>query len=110
MLPKTAAFAVLATLAMAQPLAAEEHYVLIMGEGFFPETSYVQDGDTIRFINSVEDVHSATARDGSWTSGDLASSGFFILDVAQGVKQSFTSSRDDTMSGQFIFGEAPLTD
>ncbi len=80
MLPKTAAFAVLASLAMAQSLAAEEHYVLIMGEGFFPATSYVAEGDTIRFINSSEDqTITVSANDESWTSGSLGSSDFFQI-------------------------------
>ena len=38
----------------ATPVLAIEHVVMVYSDGFFPTTSYVQPGDTVRFVNLSE--------------------------------------------------------
>lgn len=51
MLRKTAATALALGLSIASAQAAE-HEIAIVAEGFFPEITYVQPGDTVTFVNT----------------------------------------------------------
>ena len=108
MLRNLGAIIAVATAGLAAGAHAEEHTVMLMGNAYFPDVSYVQEGDTIRFVNLTNIVQTATAQDGSWTSGPLGENQAFVLPVVMGVKQVFISDNDPNMLGQFQYGEAPL--
>ncbi|EPX75796.1 hypothetical protein [Salipiger mucosus] len=75
----------------AAPLHAEEHYVLMMGAGYFPDVVYPVVGDTVRFVNSGDAAMMATATDGSWTTGSLPPEAVYILPVTEGLTQEYTN-------------------
>ena len=95
MLRKTGLMSALALAAATFSAQAEEHYVLLVGEGYFPDYIYPEVGDTIRFINSSSYPMSATASDGSWDSGVLQPNDEYVLPVTDGMKQTFGNSVDN---------------
>ncbi|APZ52066.1 hypothetical protein [Salipiger abyssi] len=77
---------------LAAPLHASEHYVLLMGDGYFPDYVYPVVGDTIRFVNQSDVTMSATASDESWDTGPMAPGDVVILEVVDGMVQTFGDS------------------
>ncbi len=63
---------VLALLAFAMPAYAANHAVQIKGMKFHPAKISVAAGDTITFTNADPMTHTATAEDGSFDTGNLA--------------------------------------
>lgn len=92
MLRKFGLFSALACAVAATPPAAEEHYVLMMKDGYFPEHLRPEIGDTIRFINVSDLPMSATATDDSWDTGILAPKQHYVLIVHDQMKRSFQNS------------------
>ncbi len=93
MLRKTALIATLALFGLTGSLHAEEHYVLMLGHGFFPDSAHPVIGDTIRFVNVTQIPMAATALDGSWTTGLLRENDAFVLPVIEGM----TANYDNTL-------------
>ncbi len=108
MLRKTTALALAAILGTAGPLAAAEHTVMMMGDGFFPDALYIEDGDTVRFVNATDTVQQAVAADASWSTGDVAVDGAFVMTVETGMHQVFLANGVAAITGTVFFGEAPL--
>ncbi|QUJ75448.1 hypothetical protein KDD17_10730 [Sulfitobacter albidus] len=65
---RAAAAAALLTFAAA-PVSAESYQILLMDNAFFPETTYVQEGDTVTFVNLSGKPTRVTALDKSWDTG-----------------------------------------
>lgn len=82
---------------LATPVVAEEHYVLMMGNGYFPKRIHVVPGDTIRFINMTPYAMSATAEDGSWDAGVLQQNEEVVLTVTDGMTKGFVNSVADAV-------------
>ncbi|MCR8547937.1 hypothetical protein M4578_08865 [Salipiger sp. P9] len=96
---------------LAMPLQAKEHYVLLLGDGYFPDYVYPNYGDTIRFVNNSNVAMSATATDASWTTGRMEPGAVVILEVVEGMKQTFvdTVATDSTAVGVIDYlNAAPL--
>ncbi|KMK68884.1 hypothetical protein [Puniceibacterium sp. IMCC21224] len=89
MLRKTGLYSVLVLASLTAPLHAEEHYVVMLGEGYFPSTVYVLPGDTVRFVNQDPIPMAATATDSTWTTGLLATNGSFVLEVVDGMQSAY---------------------
>ncbi len=83
---------VLALAGLATAASAEEHYVLMMGEGYFPDVVHPALGDTIRFINISDVPMAATASDDSWSTGLLLPEAEYVLSVTDGMQQSFANT------------------
>lgn len=84
---------------VATPLAAEEHYVLLMGTGYFPDYVYPEVGDTIKFVNASIYPMSATAVDLSWDTGVLLPQETVTIEVFDGMKQTFNNVVDTNYDG-----------
>ena len=76
---------------------AEEHYVLLMGQGYFPDQVHVVAGDTIRFINMTTFPMSANAVDASWDTGVLQQNQEFVLPINEGMTQAYGNSVTDVV-------------
>ena len=63
------------------PALSEQHMVIVTGFSFFPETVYVQPGDTVLFINKSGEIQTVTARDGSWRVGPIANEDEAVLTI-----------------------------
>jgi len=110
MLRKFGFMSVLATLAMATPISAEVHTVVLTDGSFFPELIYVDAGDSVRFVNESESAQTVTSNGAEWTTGSLAVGDAVSLEVVENMKQGFTSDFSETMSGALNFGEPDLGD
>ncbi|MGR3271260.1 hypothetical protein DU478_12820 [Thalassococcus profundi] len=97
MLRKTGLFSVLAAVALAAPLHAEEHYVMLLDTGYFPDLVHPSVGDTVRFYNQGELPMSATASDGSWSTGLLLPGQDYTLEVVDGMKATYNNLLPDAL-------------
>ncbi|CUH75151.1 hypothetical protein [Tropicibacter naphthalenivorans] len=100
MLRKIGLTAALAFGVVAAPAVAEEHYVLMMGNGYFPDKIHPVVGDTIKFVNTSALPMSATAVDGTWTTGVLTPLNGVIIEVTDGMQQAFENTFVDEVTGQ----------
>ncbi len=100
MLRKTAVLSVLAAFGLAGSLHADdsdpansgagaEHYVVMLGHGYFPASVHPVIGDTILFVNITDIPMAATAEDGSWSTGLLPENAAFILPVTDGMTMAY---------------------
>lgn len=105
MLPKITA---LALCVLAAPLAAETHTVVLNEAGFFPDTVYVANGDTITFTNSAGQAVTVEASDQSWSTAEIADAAAGSIAVATGMAQSFRFATNHQAAGAMSFEPAPL--
>ncbi|MBU2962582.1 hypothetical protein KO516_17475 [Citreicella sp. C3M06] len=77
---------------LAAPAMAEVHYVLMMGSGYFPDAVYPAIGDQVKFVNQSDIAMAATATDASWTTGIMLPAAEVLLDVSEGMTQTFTDT------------------
>jgi len=91
----------------AAPLSAEEHSVLLMGQGYFPSQVYPAIGDTVLFENSSIVAMSATASDGSWDTGVLQPGERYTLEVTQGMTQTFGDTVNEGSIAAGVISYAP---
>ncbi|WP_417721614.1 cupredoxin domain-containing protein [Salipiger sp.] len=107
MLRKSGLFAI-ALGCLAAPVQAEEHYVLMVGIGYFPDYVYPAVGDTVRFVNTSDVIMTATADDASWTTGPVNPGEAFLVTVTDGMNQTFTNG--DTAIGVIDYTNPPPLD
>ena len=106
--------ATVATLFAANSAAATEHTILILPDAYFPQVTYLDEGDTVRFVNASGGSHSVIAEDESWEIGPIASEGEATLVIEGGVEKMFynkaSQAEDGTyaVEGQVSFSDAPL--
>ncbi|RTL94637.1 MAG: copper-binding protein [Hyphomicrobiales bacterium] len=90
---------VLAMLAFAMPAYAANHAVQIKGMKFNPSKVSVAVGDTITFTNADPMTHTATAGDGSFDTGDLASGKSARVKIAKAGSHPFHCAIHSSMKG-----------
>lgn len=105
MLRKIAFGTVLAVLA--QSAAAEEKLVFITENGFFPEIIYMDDGDTLTFVNDDNEAHKISGEDGEWETTVVNVAQSQSITVWQGMKNRYYSDRPDHDSGVITFAPDP---
>jgi len=76
------------------------HEVTMTGMAFVPATVSAAVGDGIRWTNADLTPHTATARDGSWTSPALKKGDNFVLEVTAGLAGDYKCRFHPTMKGQ----------
>ncbi|MEH6644700.1 hypothetical protein [Sulfitobacter sp.] len=117
---KGAAAAVAALTFTAGSSAAENYRVLMMGQAFFPDVSYVQDGDTLTFVNMSGISRTISADDGSWSTPELSDGAEATISVIRGMANIFqfqleavdpaAATADDTTTAEETTTEAPADD
>lgn len=89
----------LAMLALALPAYAAGHAVQIKGMKFSPARLEVAAGDTITFTNTDSRRHTATALDGSFDTGRLASGKSATVRISAAGKHAFKCMFHPSMKG-----------
>ena len=113
MLRKLTCFAAVAGLFISTPLHADEHEILVLPIAYFPQTSYVQAGDTLLFSNNSEETITVTSADGEWTTGELGINQSATITVTAGMSKDFyhegamDENGDPAVTGIIEFGSAP---
>jgi len=69
---------------------AAEYEVLLLGGGFFPETTYLNDGDVVTFSNVSEEIAEVKSKTEGWTTGQLSANESFVLVVTADTVLEFT--------------------
>lgn len=105
---RAAATAVTLTFA-AGPVSAENYRVLMMDYAFFPEISYVQDGDTITFVNMSGITRIIEAKNQSWATPEMADGAEATIPVYKGMQNAYVT-RIDGVGGGGINGGGGGTD
>ena len=110
----TSILASLAIAGSASMASAEEHVILYLGDAFFPAVSYVDDGDTIRIVNTSDQSLNIIADDEAWMAGPIAPNTEHVMTVQPGMAASFYDADATDEQGAYItegtitFGEAPI--
>jgi plastocyanin len=110
MTPLTRRISALALGILATPLGAAEHEIIILGSSFFPTVTYVQPGDSLRFINESDAAQAVIAANSAWTTGSLASAEEMVLQVSTQSEGLFHGDTERTITGEISFGTPPLND
>lgn len=106
--------ATLAVFGLATAATAAEHDILILPDTYFPETTYLDPGDTVKFINMSEDSHTIIAANESWTIGPLEPEGDYTLVVDSEIERTFhnanaiNSDGSYAVTGDISFEAAPI--
>ncbi len=107
MLRKLGALTAVGFLTLGTAASAESHTVLVLGDAFFPEISYVSDGDVITFVNLSGETQTVAGKDDQWTSTSLDHDEEYELTVWHGMNNEYFDNSDDTR-GVISFAAAPL--
>lgn len=89
----------LALLAFAMPAFAANHAVQIKGMKFNPAKISVSVGDTVTFTNADPMTHTATANDGSFDTGQLATGKSAKVKIAKAGAHAFHCAIHSSMTG-----------
>ncbi|MGC1494578.1 MAG: hypothetical protein WA790_02125 [Sulfitobacter sp.] len=111
-LRKGACVLAVAVTSMATSVQADNHTVLIMDGGYFPDIVYVNRGDNIIFTNNSESEHTVGGPEGSWISDPIPVDGTYRLNINNQMAQTFSGqgANDLLMEGSFSYEEAPVTE
>ncbi|MEP2889574.1 hypothetical protein [Tateyamaria sp.] len=108
------AVATVATLFAASPVAAAEHMILILEDAYFPQVTYLERGDTVRFVNASGLSHNIIAKNNSWELGPIPVDGEVTLLIDDGVQKTFYNTASEGEDGVFLvegkmsYSNAPL--
>lgn len=108
------AAAVLFALSLGPAKAAEDHVILIMSDGYFPQTTYLSPGDTVEFVNASTTNQTIVAENNGWSLGPIAPNAAERMVIEEGVQMNFFNAdvTDETgtftIEGSVSFSSAPL--
>ncbi len=91
-------------------IQAEQHEILLVEGGFFPEITYLSAGDTILFINMTDVAENVVATDASWSTTQISSEQTDSVVVTEDMVLTFEydEGSDDPKTGSLSFDPAPL--
>lgn len=109
---KAAAVSAAMLTAMAGSTAAENYRVLMMDYAFFPEISYVRDGDTLTFVNMSGLTRTIEAANSSWSLPALSEGDEATITVVEGMADEFIIQVDEStpepIIGKLNFSAPPM--
>lgn len=95
------AVATAATLFAASPAAAAEHMILILEDAYFPQVTYLDRGDTVRFVNASGSAHSIIAMDETWEIGPISANGEATIVIDGTIQKTFYNQGSESEDGTF---------
>ncbi|MEL6888206.1 MAG: hypothetical protein AAFO86_05795 [Pseudomonadota bacterium] len=101
-------------LGLATVASAAEHDILILPNTYFPETTYLNPGDTVKFINMSGDEHTIIAANEAWTIGPLGADQDHTLVVDSEIERTFhnanaiNSDGSYAVTGDISFDASPI--
>ncbi|MEM6372332.1 MAG: hypothetical protein AAF727_06085 [Pseudomonadota bacterium] len=103
-----------AALSVATAATATEHTILILPDAYFPQITYLDEGDSVRFINMSGLEHNIIAAQGEWEIGPIPDQGEATLEVDSVAQRSFFNkdavdeNGDYVVQGDMSYETAPL--
>lgn len=92
---------VLAVLSFATAANAAEHQILVLPDTYFPETTYLAPGDTVKFINVSGDQHTIIAANEAWTIGPLQVDEEYTMVVGSEIERTFHNANAINSDGSY---------
>ncbi|MEM9580264.1 MAG: hypothetical protein AAF891_06220 [Pseudomonadota bacterium] len=91
------------------PLSAAEHEVLMVEGGFFPDITYLNAGDSVKFTNLSGASESVSAGDASWTTAEILNGGSHSFVVTEDTFLQFVldDEAEVAKTAMFSFAAAP---
>lgn len=88
----------------ASAAAAEQYEILMMENAFFPDVTYVQEGDIVTFVNMSGITRTVKAVDATWTTVQLQDGESFALAIEGTMHEAFQASLngDNSATGEEI--------
>jgi len=96
------ALLVTATLAVSAPSFAKEVTVTISNFAFSPQKTTIAKGDTVKFVNADDTVHSVVAKDGAFHSDGLDTDGSFSYTFSSAGTFDFYCGLHPFMTGEIV--------
>lgn len=93
---------VTATLAVSAPSFAKEVTVTISNFAFSPEKTTIAAGDTVKFVNADDTVHSVVAKDGAFHSDGLDTDDSFSYTFSATGTFDFYCGLHPFMTGEIV--------
>ena len=100
--PLLAALVAVATLAVSAPAFAKEVTVTISNFAFGPDKTTISAGDTVKFVNADDTVHSVVAKDGAFHSDGLDTDDSFSYTFKTAGTFDFYCGLHPFMTGEII--------
>ena len=106
--------AAMATLSIGSAAVAAEHEILILADGYFPQITYLNPGDTVHFFNDTGTSQSIISKNDSWTLGPIEPNATETMVIEQDVQKTYYNAAltgEDgvySVEGGMSFGVAPL--
>jgi plastocyanin len=106
--------ALAASVSIATAAAATEHNVLILPDAYFPQVTYIEPGDTVKFTNVSGSNQSIVAKNNNWVLGPIAPDGQMTIVMDTGVQTTFYNADATDSDGEYVvegrlsFSAAPL--
>ena len=101
-------------LSLATAASAAEHDILILPDTYFPEPTYLNPGDTVKFINMSGDEHTIIAANETWTIGPLGIDQNYTLVVDSEIERTvhnanaINSDGSYAVTGDISFDASPI--
>lgn len=87
--------------------SAEQYRIMMMGEAFFPEVTYLTSGDQVVFVNMSGETRDIVAEDESWAVTALGDGAEASVTVIQGMSNRYTTvTAEGDIEGRMNFGGA----
>lgn len=85
-----------------------EHTIIILSSSYFPFTTYVAAGDTVRFVNETTLEQVVTSYAAGWTTGIIEPGGEVVVTVTGAMEGSYFGDRERAMEGRLSFAPSPM--
>lgn len=76
--------------------------IVSITEGFDPSSATVAVGDEVTWVNTDDVIHTTTAEDGTWDSGDLAADEEFTFTPEEPGTYAYVCSIHPSMTGELV--------
>jgi plastocyanin len=93
---------------LAQAAKSEEHVIIIMSDAFFPSVTYVETGDSVRFVNASNAAKMVVSSGTGWTIGPLTTGEEAVLPVKADTALEFATDAEPIMAGILSFEATPM--
>lgn len=96
--------ATLAAISIGSVAQAAEHTIVILPDAYFPYISYIDPGDTVRFVNVSGEMHEIVSKNGDW-SLEIEAEAEVTMVIDEGVQKTFydASSEEEDAEGNMAY-------
>jgi plastocyanin len=94
--------AVVTALTTATSTLAAERTILILEDAYFPQITYLDEGDTVQFMNISGVSQNIIAKNGSWELGPIGDESQVTIVVEPGMQKTFYNKDLTDEAGEYL--------